>query len=627
MKLRPLCVTLTALGLALAASAQPTEAHLEGVATLVQLGRIAEAQTSVETLLVIYPGDPSLIEIQRLLRARLSTSKEGKSAPPPPRLAPQLTGLDSVVYDSIQRLISQVPDADPARYTATLQRVLDDSATLIGKYPDLVPLWSARATAALALDDEHAGLLAAERLLKLGAADSPDPALRDLLASLHLKGWLTPGKLEAFLADEKERERKDAEAGALLADKTATEHWIAACESISRDYRDEPANHDFRVALAQLAYAHGGRFDDTLARLDALRGAEKLSDLHYGYFLRETGNLMVKAGRLDDAMALLPRIAHSWHARELARHIAENCVSRNRPDLAGPALQSAYESQEHYVNSTGGTVIDPVNRCDHFTDLAISAFEAGLPVEAAGYIRRSEEFVPRFLPPNACWGWMAVGTAYAYIGDLANAERALTRMTTGDNTIAAVAYNGWKTAVAHRVNANDPAGARRLLDGGRTALNKAVRHYKFITRADVAENLSEARLQKDPFTASIEAKRPDDALNHYTSKAWNLRFNAAQFHSVFDLFLDAGRLDDARRMQTAPKLGLYSPPNNQDDVKETADTLAFARGKLAAALLTRQGLAAQETYVASLGANLDPKTRFQIALRSAYGVAEQKKTP
>lgn len=91
---------------------------------------------------------------------------------------------------------------------------------------------------ALELDDIRAGADAGARLLKLGAADSTDPAIQQLLAQLQLKGWLDADKVETLIADKKAKAAQEQER--LLAEqKAAAEQAAAKAKADAERYKAE----------------------------------------------------------------------------------------------------------------------------------------------------------------------------------------------------------------------------------------------------------------------------------------------------------------------------------------------------------------------------------------------------
>ena len=184
----------------------------------VAAGNLAEASKLADALASFYPDDPRLPG----LKAKINAPAASASSPAevaPPVVSAQPTGMDRVAYNATMLLVQQAQQAsDPDTRKATLERFLRESASLTQKYPSMVQLWQTRAAVALQLDDVRAGILAADHLRKLGAADSADPALQQLLAQLQLKGWLDPQKAEAYLAEEKTSANNAATRYALFDD-------------------------------------------------------------------------------------------------------------------------------------------------------------------------------------------------------------------------------------------------------------------------------------------------------------------------------------------------------------------------------------------------------------------------
>ncbi len=164
------------------------------------------------------------------------------------------------------------------------------------------------------------------------------------------------------------------------------------------------------------------------------------------------------------------------------------------------------------------------------------------------------------------------------------------------------------------------AGARRLLTAGRDALRKARRSFKAIDNASIARELPDSLLQPNELAALIKAERPRDAWNLYLRDNKKLRYHASSFHSILDLFIEQNDLRSAREMLTNPGLGHYRPPNDAEDIRETANTLSYARAKLAAAYLTQSSRENFETYLATLPT--DPLTRYNIAVECAAALTQ-----
>jgi len=73
---------------------------------------------------------------------------------------------------------------------------MKDSDLFLQKHPTEMLLWQLRAASAFSLDDITAGYEAGQKLLAMGAADSNDSNLQQLLAQLKNKGWLDKEEVE-----------------------------------------------------------------------------------------------------------------------------------------------------------------------------------------------------------------------------------------------------------------------------------------------------------------------------------------------------------------------------------------------------------------------------------------------
>jgi hypothetical protein len=178
---------------------------LKKVSDLVQAGRYAQAQQSVTALLMLYPDDQRLIKAKALLDKSLASPKAADAAassnPPTSNLAPvqarananatQLTGMDKVDYNALLELVRQARQStDLPQQTKLLQQFMDQSSLFLQKHPSEMLLWQLRAASAISLNDPMAGYEVGQKLLIMGAADSADSNLQQLLAQLRNKGWL-----------------------------------------------------------------------------------------------------------------------------------------------------------------------------------------------------------------------------------------------------------------------------------------------------------------------------------------------------------------------------------------------------------------------------------------------------
>ncbi len=173
------------------------------ITDLVHDGKYAEAQQLTTGLLVAYPKDQRLIKAKALLDKLLASSTAATSGntQPTSNVAPaqpatnanagQLNGMDKVEYNSLIELARQAQqNTDLEQQKVSLRQFMNESSAFLQKYPDQMLLWKIRAASALSLNDPNAGYEAGQKLLALGAADSDDPNLQQLISKLKIKGWL-----------------------------------------------------------------------------------------------------------------------------------------------------------------------------------------------------------------------------------------------------------------------------------------------------------------------------------------------------------------------------------------------------------------------------------------------------
>lgn len=199
------------LATATATQASPTPAGqapdevLKKLSDLVHAGKNAEAQQTVNALLILYPDD------QRLFKAKALIDKLPASAPPAnaapiataiPTNAPTtqptavaasdpLIGMDKVDYNALIELARQAQqNTDLEKQKASLKQFMEQSSPFLQKHPDQMLLWQLRAASAISLNNPMAEYEAGQKLLAAGSADSDDPGLQKLMAELKNKGWL-----------------------------------------------------------------------------------------------------------------------------------------------------------------------------------------------------------------------------------------------------------------------------------------------------------------------------------------------------------------------------------------------------------------------------------------------------
>jgi hypothetical protein len=182
-----------------APSVQTPDDATKKITELVQAGKYTEAQLLTTGLLVAYPNDQRLIKAKALIEKLLAPAGQanaapGNSQPTPPAAsanAEQLTGMDKVDYIALIVLARQAQrTTDLDEQNGLLKQFMDQSSKFLQQHPAQVLLWQLRATAAISLDDAMAGFEAGQQLIALGAADSGDQSLLQLLGQLKNKGWL-----------------------------------------------------------------------------------------------------------------------------------------------------------------------------------------------------------------------------------------------------------------------------------------------------------------------------------------------------------------------------------------------------------------------------------------------------
>jgi len=179
----------------LPAGQAPDEATRK-ITELVHAGNYSEAQQLTIGLLVAYPNDQRLIRAKALIE-RLRAPGSQSYAPPASRQpaanpnAEQLSGMDKVDYNALILLARQAQQSiDPLAQKTQLLQFMGQSNSFLQKHPEQMLLWQLRAASAISLSDPAAGYDAGQKLISLGAADSNDAGLQELLGQLKNKGWL-----------------------------------------------------------------------------------------------------------------------------------------------------------------------------------------------------------------------------------------------------------------------------------------------------------------------------------------------------------------------------------------------------------------------------------------------------
>lgn len=153
------------------------------IETLVQGEKYDEALRSVDALLKQYPDDSTLqryrVSLAKLVKPASSAASEA------------LSGRDRLELDTLLVIAS---DAESISEAATrekqLAEFLERSSDFVKRHPGQFQVWLLRAAAALELDRSQAGWESGQRLIALGALESEDGKVRQIMARLNLKKWL-----------------------------------------------------------------------------------------------------------------------------------------------------------------------------------------------------------------------------------------------------------------------------------------------------------------------------------------------------------------------------------------------------------------------------------------------------
>jgi len=102
------------------------------------------------------------------------------------------TRLTSAELASLQGLLEVAQEAQAGSHTRSelMRKFLVDSGKAVQKDPDRLPLWQARALASLEISDFKAGWEAGRALKRLGAENSSDESVLNVLAQLRRRQWL-----------------------------------------------------------------------------------------------------------------------------------------------------------------------------------------------------------------------------------------------------------------------------------------------------------------------------------------------------------------------------------------------------------------------------------------------------
>lgn len=203
-----------------AVAGQAPEEATKKITELVRAGKYAEAQQLVGGLLIAYPNDERLTKAKALiekLSAAPVTAASGSVGS-----GETLTGMDKVDYSALIVLAKQAQqNTDLAEQRKQLQQYMAQSAVFLEKHPKQMLLWQLRAAAAISLNEPTQGYEAGQQLLALGASESNDANLLQLLGQLKNLGWLDKAKvqeLQVAADSERRNERNAAEAERVRAE-------------------------------------------------------------------------------------------------------------------------------------------------------------------------------------------------------------------------------------------------------------------------------------------------------------------------------------------------------------------------------------------------------------------------
>jgi hypothetical protein len=238
---------------ALLLAATQLQALPPDVEDLIQANKYAEALARVDALLKVKPADAELQQTRTDLQTELAKSgtvpmapakKTADTipapAPAPARPARPAANLPPLEARELELILSDLGRATGDARQKPLKELASRTAELTRTYPDSINLWAMRGLAVLELEQATAAKEAGANLLRLGADQTGNEQVINLLAMLKRKGWLkTPQEIEeerrlaAEQGAEAQRHRAEAERQA-AANRAETERKAAA-------YRASPA--------------------------------------------------------------------------------------------------------------------------------------------------------------------------------------------------------------------------------------------------------------------------------------------------------------------------------------------------------------------------------------------------
>ena len=153
-----------------------------------------EAKAALDEATKLAPPDKQdkVQKIAKLLATEPPAAAETTAtAVATPAGPPQLTGAARRQLDALTLIIEEADKAtlDTER-KKLLQEFLDKSEPFVRDRPDMLPVWTLRAIAALELNKAKPAWEAGQQMIKLGAEDSDDARTRKVMATLARRGLL-----------------------------------------------------------------------------------------------------------------------------------------------------------------------------------------------------------------------------------------------------------------------------------------------------------------------------------------------------------------------------------------------------------------------------------------------------
>jgi len=170
-------------------SNQAPDDLLKKLSGLIHAGKYEGAQQLATGLLVAYPNDQRLIQAKALLD-KLPASAGSANKPADDANASQLKGIERVDYNALIELAREAQQKiDLQEQKTLLQQFMEQSSAFLQKHPSEILLWQLRAASAISLGDQMEGFEAGSKLLAMGAGDSNDLNMQQLLVKLKNNGW------------------------------------------------------------------------------------------------------------------------------------------------------------------------------------------------------------------------------------------------------------------------------------------------------------------------------------------------------------------------------------------------------------------------------------------------------